>query len=263
MITLNLIQPRIRVNDKPIKIYQDSEGKKWIEARKNTKFAIEVKNNSACKILAVISVDGLNIINGERAEIKPKNGYTIAPYSNIIVSGWRISMDEVKEFIFTDKGESYVSKLTGDSKNTGVIGFAFFDITEKKETEYHYYFHYVPYYYIPIYPWPYYYPYKPAEWWSTSKTIDNTNWMPASTTLSLNVSNSVQCYNTSCDIGTGMGDKKVEKALETPITTGPVFMYQDAIYYASREKLIEMGIIKTDSGKLPEPFEPTGFCPEI
>ncbi len=96
-----LIYSKDGVNLKPIKIYKDENGKNWVEAKNNTKFVIEVKNNLYRDILAVVSVDGLSVISGKQASLEHKNGYVISPYSNLKIKGWRTSLENVREFGFT------------------------------------------------------------------------------------------------------------------------------------------------------------------
>jgi hypothetical protein len=118
----------------------------------------------------VISVDGINVINGELAEMTCENGYVLNPHSNLLVEGWRISDDQVKEFVFTfNKDQSYSVKLGQGKETLGVIGVAFFrakELENKTTTIIHHYpTHYPPYWY----PW-YVGPYIGGPYWGSPTT---------------------------------------------------------------------------------------------
>ena len=193
MLRTSPLETRIRVSNKPIKIYRDDSGNKWVAAKNNTDYEIEIKNNSDDNVMAVISVDGVNVITGKEAVVKCKNGYVVNQHSSLIIPGWRISEDAVKAFKFLNNSQdSYAVKLGAKQENIGVIGFAFFKAKEldlTNGTVYHYYYDYCY-----GYRWPYYYPVtpipyvpNPSPWWpvtiysgstgasSSSFTVDNTN----------------------------------------------------------------------------------------
>jgi hypothetical protein len=158
-MTLSNLECRILVNGKPIKTHYDEDGRKWVEARDGSTYTLDIKNNSDYRALAVISVDGINVINGEPAEMTCENGYVVNPHSNLLVEGWRISDDQVKEFVFTfNKDQSYSVKLGNGKETLGVVGVAFFrakELESKSTTIIHHYPNYWPWY-----PWwPYYGPY--------------------------------------------------------------------------------------------------------
>lgn len=262
---INLIEPRVRIHDKPTKIYHDDYGRKWIAAKPGEKYALEVKNNTLDKILTIISVDGLNVITGKKAEVKPKDGYIVEGYSNIIVSGWRISMDEVREFQFTEKGDSYAKKLTGDDSNVGVIGFAFYKIVYPQWI----------YWWSTAGPYPVYYQYPDLDNGTHMDPWPNWKWqgyngtstpinlnMDQGTTVAYSASVSFQSIdNNEFKVGTEMGEVKQEGASSAAVENTS-FMHIDIIYYDTYENLVKKGIIRKKQG-LPQPFANTGFCPEI
>lgn len=77
------------------------------------------------RLLSVISVDGLNIITGEEAGYSDP-GYVLQPGQTILISGWRRSDDEVAAFEFTPKTGSYSNRMGKGTSNVGVIGVAVF-----------------------------------------------------------------------------------------------------------------------------------------
>ena len=150
------IEVEILVNGKPVKKFSH-EGRTYIQANKGSAYSIKVKNNSFKRRMFTVSVDGINVVNGQPAG-KSDIGYVLSGYSSYEIKGFRTSNDEVHPFKFNDKQKSYAAKsdeTQGDVSNCGVIGVKVFDEKEKpapiikhihhhhKEKEY------IPY---PVYP---------------------------------------------------------------------------------------------------------------
>lgn len=137
----------ILVNGNRCKQYR-YKGKTYIEAKDGSNYEIEIKNNSWNRILAVSSVDGLNVITGEKASTNGP-GYVIDTYSSMRIDGFRYSNDKVAKFEFTMKGrgDSYAANK-GDQQNVGVIGVRLYNEKVKPAPV----VQPVPY---PVYPKPY------------------------------------------------------------------------------------------------------------
>ncbi len=117
----------ITVNGSRCKQYSH-QGKTFIEAKQGSEYVIEVKNNHWKRVLAVGSVDGLNVLTGKTAN-EADSGYIIGAYSAEKIKGFRFSDDEWALFKFGYKfnGNTYAqSKEDGSEKNCGVIGLRFF-----------------------------------------------------------------------------------------------------------------------------------------
>jgi hypothetical protein len=117
----------ITVNGSRCKQYSH-QGKTFIEAKQGSEYVIEVKNNHWKRVLAVGSVDGLNVLTGKTAN-EADSGYIIGAYSSEKIKGFRFSDDEWALFKFGYKfnGNTYAqSKEDGSEKNCGVIGVRFF-----------------------------------------------------------------------------------------------------------------------------------------
>jgi hypothetical protein len=99
-------------------------GEYWIAGRPGAKYSLRVRNDSAGRVLAVMSVDGVNVLSGATAGVD-QQGYIFAAGSAYEVTGWRKSQWEVAAFTFTDAAESYAQR-TGRPANVGVIGVALF-----------------------------------------------------------------------------------------------------------------------------------------
>jgi hypothetical protein len=96
----------------------------FVEARGGERFSIRVQNNSHERIALAISVDGRNIISGE----KSYNGnnermYVLNPGQTGNFDGWRSSYSQVQRFYFTSAGDSYAGRH-GDYSQIGQIRIA-------------------------------------------------------------------------------------------------------------------------------------------
>ena len=90
------------------------------------RYSIRVSNPTAKRVEAVISVDGLDVIDGRPANYKNKRGYVIEPYDQLLVDGFRVSMNQVAAFRFSAVADSYAARK-GKARNVGVIGVAIFE----------------------------------------------------------------------------------------------------------------------------------------
>jgi hypothetical protein len=88
----------------------------WVGAE----YEIRVWNYGPLRVAAVVSVDGLSVVNGRPAS-EDSPGYLVAPYSSVVIKGWRRNLDAVAAFRFVGRDESYAGK-TGRPENIGVIG---------------------------------------------------------------------------------------------------------------------------------------------
>ena len=118
-------QVEVLVNGKPIKQHQH-EGKTFIEARVNTEYTIKVKNSSGKRKLAVITVDGLNVISGNPHSDTDRQGYIVGAYDSLEVKGFRKDMKSVGAFKFCQAGGSYCNEK-GLKGNNGIIGIRVYD----------------------------------------------------------------------------------------------------------------------------------------
>lgn len=99
-------------------------GRGYVIGRAGQRYNIQVTNHSGGRYELVASVDGLDVIDGRPGSFA-KRGYIVQPYSTLTVEGFRTSDDTVAAFRFSSVRESYAAR-TGDGRNVGVIGLAFF-----------------------------------------------------------------------------------------------------------------------------------------
>lgn len=100
------------------------EGRAWIVGRPGNEYQISVRNQRSEDVLAVMSVDGINVISGETASPQ-QSGYVLAPWQPVDVKGWRKNLERTAAFYFTQLPDSYAAR-TGRPDNVGVIGVALF-----------------------------------------------------------------------------------------------------------------------------------------
>jgi hypothetical protein len=102
----------------------EKDGRRWVEGTPGQEYAIRVCNTSGARVLAVTSVDGVNVVSGETAS-PAQSGYVLDAYQCTDINGWRKNLASVNAFYFTELPDSYAAR-TGRPDNVGVIGVAFF-----------------------------------------------------------------------------------------------------------------------------------------
>lgn len=99
-------------------------GRDYVVGQPGNEYAIRIRNCSDRRVLAVVSVDGVNVITGESAA-PDQSGYVIEPYGYVNIEGWRKDLDRTAAFYFTDPRDAYATR-TGRPDDLGVIGVAVF-----------------------------------------------------------------------------------------------------------------------------------------
>ncbi|MBN8740600.1 MAG: hypothetical protein BGP24_21445 [Lysobacterales bacterium 69-70] len=99
-------------------------GDSFVAGAPGHRYAVRLTNRGNERVLAVLSVDGVNVISGEAAATA-QTGYVLDPYETTEVAGWRKNMNEIAAFEFTSLSESYAAQ-TGRPGNVGIIGMAVF-----------------------------------------------------------------------------------------------------------------------------------------
>jgi len=101
------------------------EGETHVLGQQGERYVLRVHNRSSQRIEAVVSVDGLDVIDGQAADYAHKRGYLVEAYGSVDIDGWRLSNREAAAFRFAAVADSYAAK-TGRPRNVGVIGVAVF-----------------------------------------------------------------------------------------------------------------------------------------
>jgi hypothetical protein len=227
--------------NQPIKQYAH-KGKVFIESRDGIEYSIRIRNDGHARILAVVSVDGINVIDGELAS-PDGAGYIIAGYSSYTIKGFRTSNDSVNAFKFSRKDKSYAAKsesTSGDTSNCGVIGVQLY--YEKVS-------------YCNNWQYPYHYWSNPI--WTT------TNHNPQYLCRSMSTDGNVYCASIgNFDMGTEFSEKEVTDKVTNEDFVRGVSAGQLELYYASRASLEAMGIRfdKAAAVSFPQAFPKASYC---
>lgn len=277
----NSFELQVLVNGRPVAEHNRSnnptyQGYTFVEARRGTNYSIRLRNNTWRRVLAVVSVDGIEVLKGQPAD-KAETGYIINGNSDLKIKGYRISDTEVAEFVFDDGSKSYAA-FKGAAKSNGVIGVRFYyekvQAWEKIE------------YYIPkIEPIV---PESPTSWPGIKPNPDILSWKfselnphvflsgcnqttgsyssnagsPAhdSTLLkSCNFLSLSQSPSNSLDLGTSWGNKTQDKIVKVSFEKGELAA-QLELHYASRQVLESMGIDFTSYNEVALPSAFNEYC---
>ena len=109
---------QVLVNERPIREY-GHQGRTYVAAAKGSRFTLKFRNNTAHRVLAVPSLDGLSVVDGQPA-VGTSKGYIIPAYSSTEIKGWRTNLKEAADFVFTEKPTSYAGQTAG-AHNCGVV----------------------------------------------------------------------------------------------------------------------------------------------
>ncbi len=112
-----------RDTGQPLTVWRD-HGRPVVAGRPGARYALRLTNTSGQRVLAVVAIDGVNVITGETAR-PDQRGYVFDPGQRYDITGWRKSDRDVAPFEFTALADSYAAR-TGRPLDVGVIGVAVF-----------------------------------------------------------------------------------------------------------------------------------------
>ncbi len=112
-----------RASNSTLPVYQE-RGSQWIAGEPGHEYELRLRNCADVRVLAVISVDGVNVISGQSAA-PSQSGYVLEPGEHLTVEGWRKSLERTAAFVFTDPADAYAARM-GRPDDLGVIGVALF-----------------------------------------------------------------------------------------------------------------------------------------
>jgi hypothetical protein len=102
-------------------------GDRWfVVGEEGRRYSIVVRNRNDFRLEIVLSVDGLDVIDGRSASFR-KRGYIVNPHRKLVVEGFRQSTEAVATFRFGSVRESYAAEKYHNTRNVGVIGIALFN----------------------------------------------------------------------------------------------------------------------------------------
>lgn len=124
-----LVDVGVEVGGSPVPLYGsvDGSGRLYFEAREGCNYALRLSNRTPERLGALVVVDGLNVISGEREEIgrrPPGRMYVLSPWEDVEIRGWRTSLDEVRRFTFVDERASYAVRAGKSNRHIGWVEVA-------------------------------------------------------------------------------------------------------------------------------------------
>lgn len=121
----------------------------WVEGREGNRYTIDITNHTYARALFIVSVDGLDVLEGKTAGLNSQ-GYVLNGKETLSIPGWKINDNEAAEFYFSSARDSYVNNIGKDTSNTGVIGAMIFS---EYVAPYYQYSNTISNPVAPLYPW--------------------------------------------------------------------------------------------------------------
>ena len=226
------------------------QGKLYVVGAPGERYAVSITNRTAARVLAVVSVDGINVVSGETAS-PDQNGYVLAPYQSFEITGWRKSTSEVAAFYFTQLPDSYAAR-TDRPGHVGVIGVAAFREWTPPQPA--------------MTPWPR----RSARAdeagrEAESRVADSAGAPPAaSAPAEARASAESTAQLRRERIGTGHGERERSEVVYTEFRRATPHSNQTAvIYYDTRATLVARGVIPRPTPIVePNPFPSGQFVPD-
>ena len=100
--------------------------RRFVVGEEGRRYSIVVRNKTNLRLEVVLSVDGLDVLDGRTASLR-KPGYVMGPHSQLKVDGFRQSTEAVATFRFSPVRGSYAAEKYHNTRNVGVIGIAVFN----------------------------------------------------------------------------------------------------------------------------------------
>ena len=226
-----------RAQDRTLPVHVH-ERRHYVVGRPGNEYEIHLRNRQRGDILAVVAVDGVDVITGDTADWR-HSGYVLGPRQGFGVKGWRKSLDRVAAFYFTALPDSYAAR-TGRPDHVGVIGVALF----RKKPE--------P---VAQYSPP---PAPAAAEHSAGTARDDV----AGAGTGSRAEAPATTAQKSARLGTGHGRSEASQVTYTEFeraTAAPAEVI--TIYYDSYRNLVEQGVIRAPQLARPDPF-PGRFAPD-
>jgi hypothetical protein len=204
------------------------EGRAYVAGKPGNEYRVSLQNRLREDVLAVVSVDGINVVSGETAD-PGQSGFVLSPGGALEIQGLRKSLSQTAAFYFTSLSESYAARI-GRPDNVGVIGVALF----KRKAP----------------------PPAPISQSAPLERADARYRAGAAADSSPQPSAEAQ-------VGTGHGRRETSRAQHVAFARASLAPAETiAIYYDSHRNLVARGVIRESVpvAPLPRPFP--GFVPD-
>ncbi|WP_374634325.1 hypothetical protein [Paracoccus sp. (in: a-proteobacteria)] len=118
----------------------DEDGRAWpihrdgssahLQGRQDAQYILEYRNRGKSTYEIVVTVDGLDVVNGKPGSYKNR-GYVLRSGEMLQIKGFRKSRDQVAAFRFSGVPDAYAANSdAGSVANVGVIGTALFALRD-------------------------------------------------------------------------------------------------------------------------------------
>jgi hypothetical protein len=140
-IALSIAQARVRApfdvqimreNGESLPTYA-SHDRYYVQGSAGERYTIRIVNPTPRRVEAVVSVDGLDVIDGESGDLR-KRGYVVPAYGETRIEGFRTSQADVATFRFSSVHDSYAG-MKGKARNVGVVAVALFEEQAQPEEQ--------------------------------------------------------------------------------------------------------------------------------
>jgi len=269
---LGSLELQVLVNDRPIREY-GHQGKTYVAGHKGSRFTLKFRNNTAQRVLAIPSIDGLSALDGQPATGASK-GYIIPAYSSGEIKGWKQNLRETADFVFTDRSTtSYAAQTQGD-QNCGVIAVKVFaekfipptPLPPPLRVEEHHHHHHYPHWR----PWPdIMYSTGPTYTCSTGGLIHpgvhtrEKDYSSCLSSLSLGAvtASAAPAETPDFKLGTGYGQVREDVVSEALFERG-LELATFEIYYSDEASLTAAGVVMNKAAQISKPVPQAfgGFC---
>ncbi|QIG70639.1 hypothetical protein EVB91_083 [Rhizobium phage RHph_I1_18] len=233
---------QVLIKGRPVDVYEH-KSQLFIEGRKGSEYTIRIKNPLYKRVKAVISVDGISVLDGKLAS-KDSLGYIINSRGTIDVDGWRVSNSAVRAFQFADVDQSYSSKSGNGDANVGVLAVRLYEEelpAMKPRT-------------------PMFYGYDNI--WGAG-TADASKGIMQPTYSTCRSAMGAIGFNSTADtgVGTGQGQQLTSEVKTVQFKSHSYHSAQQVVYYDTIKGLEQRGVVITRKNHVPNPFPgDTGFC---
>src|SRR5882672_6194919 len=103
--------PRIELVDdgsQTLPTYEQA-GRRYVLGQMGQRYQVRIVNPTGSRIEGVVSVDGLDAVDGHPGSLS-KRGYIVPAYGEVTIDGFRTSLDTVAAFRFSSVRDSYAAR---------------------------------------------------------------------------------------------------------------------------------------------------------
>ncbi len=94
----------------------------YFQAFQGRDYSIRLRNTTDQRVGVLITVDGLNVVNGERSnQSSSEPMYVLDPWESATIKGWRSSQSTIQKFVFVDEQRSYANRTDQANGDMGWI----------------------------------------------------------------------------------------------------------------------------------------------